>query len=527
MPKGFNEGLGDLASSVGGAIKNDILKGSGPWEQFVNSLFSNNLKNKIKNFEQIKKKIKDFDKHEAELNAFIKNNNGKSLQDIYNDLSNRSDDDSLFKHFRWSYFLNTKVLNVKGDEVIKNIIFQQILQISSDKDKDPKDPVNKPIEDLKVEILKLLVEKVKNVVLMNEKLFQEEWKKATQGQEVKKENNMSFKNFYESKKIKEDLAASPIGEPSKDTKIKQTQVALKNADLAKSKQKLAQAQTIDANNQAKAAKQMAEGVYAGADGKPKKIPFTQDPTLKNQAVSPKPDAKDDTVEDEAEKNAKKKKKDLEEITKELQKLADEACDVAMNNIDPTEGTLIDKMAAREESGLKESQLSWSEMEKTLNRLDEGCAGGVCSMGGDSPDIGGSFGIMPIGSIAGGLMGSVSTPNPKQQVADRSTIYSFIKDNDLNKTSRDYALNALLDRFGNSSTELSQILSDAILSDGSPNDIDSSYGYSDSLMAIQAPSEGGSEVEDVPSIDYTQQGDIAQDSQLKNAWAQMEQELKDL
>jgi hypothetical protein len=522
--KRINEGFGDLASNIGGAIKQDIMKGSGPWAGFVDALLKNpigerkknkpNVDNIPKKVEGFKPVVPDYAKKQKEHLTLKNVSKTGTIDDVLNYLKDIKAREDLYAYYRWSFYIDVYIKKNHKDAAAQTVLFDIIMDVKEDKvklDTHHYDELNKLIQD-----------NVVNQVEKNKSSFDAQIKKMP-----KKENNMSFKQFLEEKekKIKEGLLSGGPVDPTaanpgkaREVKVKSTKASIDTAKADKSKAELAKAQAALSADSASKAKQLEEGVYAGADGKPKKIPFTQDPNLKDQAVGPKPEKNED---DEYQTAMDKRKKDLEEITKKLQKLADEACEVAKDNIDPTEDNLIDKMAAKERSDLKEGEASWAEMEKNLEALNEACIGGVCTMGGRSNDAGGAIGnmgISPMGSIGLSMPTShISQPSPNQ-VADRSTIYTFIKNNDLHRVSRDYALNTLLSQFGNASTELSTILSDAILSDGSPADIDSSYGYSDSsLKAIQDP------VEDIipdGGIDHSNDG-------LDGAWATMEDRLKDL
>ena len=519
----INEGLGDLASNIGGAIKTDIMKGSGPWESMVDALLKNPLKSKQdakKNVDEIPKKIQhykpvipDYAQKQKEHLTFKKFSSTNKIDDVLKYLKDIKAREELYAYWRWSFYIDMYLKKVNKDISTQTILFDIVMNIKEDKMK-----IEKIHYD---EIFKLIQDYVVSEVESNKSKFDAQVKKMP-----KTENIMSFKQFHEAqeKKLKEGTAETD----QKNAINKKVKAATADAEAAKAEAKAtmsaAKQKEIAAKNAAKSPviAPMAEGTYAGGDGVKKKIPFTQNSTLQNQAVGPKdPDAKDKEEEDDELSAAKERIKKLEKLTKELQKAADESNEVATDNIDATADTLIDKMAARERDELKEAASDWKKMEAQLKQLDEGCVGGVCTMGGRA-DVGasgpmGSFGIAPMGQIGGLSMPLPMEQNPVPQVADRSTIYNFVKNNDLHRTNRDFALNALTDKFGNASTELSAILSDAILSDGDPEGIDQSYGYSpDSLLAVQAPPE------DEPVNDH-----IAQATQMSNAWGQMEEKLKDL
>lgn len=532
----FKEGLGDaIGNAVSDAPKNalsaiaqDITKNTGA-ESFVQG-FINDIFEKAHIDQKVMERVKDWKLHKDAANSFSKSIKGKDLGFIRDDLKNRRDDDNLFKFYRWIFFIRKYITKEKDDIIIQDMI-NFISDLSSDKPNISKDP---NLQKIQREIIFIFENKVQDVVNRDVKAFKDEYNKAasskTRPLPETKGNIMSFKQFYteQEKKLKEDNISSLQAKTAQEKK----KVADAQKRTADSESKLTQAQlkaqALQAKQAADAAKVsvktglVAEGTYAGGDGVKKKIPFTQNSNLQNQAVGPKdPDAKDKEEEDDELTAAKERIKKLEKLTKELQKAADESNKVAIDNIDATADTLIDKMAAKERNELKEAASDWEKMEAQLKQLDEGCVGGVCTMGGRSGTSNsgpiGDWGIAPMGQIGGLSMPLPIEQNPVPQVADRSTIYNFIKNNDLHRTNRDFALNALTDKFGNASTELSAILSDAILSDGDPEGIDQSYGYSpDSLLAVQAPPE------DEPVSDH-----IAQATQMSNAWGQMEEKLKDL
>jgi hypothetical protein len=529
--KRINEGLGDIVSNIGGAIKTDIMKNSGPWISVVDSL----LKNPKQHEHEMNKDFADyatpeFQRFQNAANQFSKRKKGKDINAVIKYIKGLKDTDDLAKFYKWRFYFDTMGSNGKDKVQVEKSKQRIVANIVKDVDQS-----TVPIDashwgDIEQFVDKMIIEEVnRNRSTYDSVVLKTKKKPATKTAIPEtKETNMSFKSFNEKieKKLKEDNVSSLQAKDAQDAK----KVADAQMRAATTKSKLTQAQLQAqkkaADVQAKQAKQgipVAEGVYAGGDGVAKKIPFTQNPTLQVQAVGPKDGAKDETVEDDETKASKERKKKLDDLSKELQDLADESNGIAKDNIDATEDNLIDKMAAKEQKDLKESKVSWAEMEKKLKQLDEGCVGGVCTMGGRSDAAGGpvgNWGIAPIGSV-GQLSMPPGAPQNVAQVADRSSIYSFIKDNDLMRTSRDYALNTLLGQFGNSSTELSQILSDAILSDGNPTDIDSSYGYaSDSLLPVSPD-------QDAPPEDFTQDRESTQDQQMKAAWGQMESKLADL
>lgn len=530
----INEGLGDLASNIGGAIKTDIMKNSGPWEGIVNSLLSDSKKLKEEMYKDFGDyAVPEFQKFTNAETQFLKSKSGKDINDLIKVIQGLKDTDDLVKFYRWRFYFDTmpskgkdKVQIEKSKQRITASLINGIDQSKTPIDTSHWDDLKKFVDTMIVDDVNNKRSDYDNVLLKSPK----KTKTKTKPIPETKGNYMSFKQFHEAqeKKLKEDNISSLQAKTAQEKK----KVADAQKRAADSESKLTQAQlkaqTLQAKQAADAAKtsiktgMVAEGTYAGGDGIKKKIPFTQNSTLQKQAVGPKdPDAKEKTEEDDELSAAKERIKKLEKLTKELQKAADESNEVATDNIDATTDNLIDKMAAKERDELKEAASDWEKMEAQLKQLDEGCVGGVCTMGGRA-DAGasgpmGSFGIAPMGQIGGLSMPLPMEQNPVPQVADRSTIYNFVKNNDLHRTNRDFALNALTDKFGNASTELSAILSDAILSDGDPEGIDQSYGYSpDSLLAVQAPPE------DEPVNDH-----IAQATQMSNAWGQMEEKLKDL
>jgi hypothetical protein len=314
---------------------------------------------------------------------------------------------------------------------------------------------------------------------------------------IPEERNMTFKSFFEAENIKETEDIQKLdAEVNKDKqKLADTQVKKAQAIQQVTKD------NIKKSTNKKEENPLAEGVYAGADGINKKIPFTQDPLLKKAEDSKE---KEDPIKDAGEERRKK----LERITKELQELANEVSSDVNPNIN--EEPPLSVLAAKEKFSLDEAAHQWEQMQ---------CAMGDCGVESQLPVEITAQSMIDSGEFNNaGLEQSETTA----QVADRASIYGFIKSNNLTGIPRDQSLNILLGQFGNSSTELSQILSDAILSDGEPSDIDGSYGYTDSLRQISAP-----KVEPVQvDWDNSERSDL---NRLQDTWKDMEAKfnLKDL
>jgi hypothetical protein len=528
-----NEGIADFAKQhLINPVVTDITKNTGivgdvirdisdkTWSTvFGGKIDPKKVVSPDKTCERLQKNIPDYAIKKKTYDIYINEKKSKNIDDtlkILNDPKN----EEIAKFYAWKYYIDIRI-NKKHKDIVREEVIYDIIKNVDTNSVQITDKHKAKLYDF-----------VDNKVIKFAKSKQQEMENALKKTQIK-ESHMSFKNFFESKE--------PVKEGSAEAAQK---VAVKSkVDAAKAQAKAAQdeakAGILSAKEKEKQAKvqaknistnvSMLEGTYAGADGVAKKIPFTQNPMLQNQAVGPKdPKAKDKKEEDKVEDEYEERKKKLEKISKELQDLADESCAIAKDNIDATEDTLIDKMAAREYKSLKEGASSWEEMEKHLQKLEEGCVGGVCGIGGSTSTGGVSnLGISPIS-----VVGFQTQPRAENipQVADRSTIYSFIKNNDLHRTNRDYALNALLQQFANAQTELSSILSDAILSDGNPQDIDDSYGFkTDTFSARFEPTNDYPQEDesDIPQIDYTQQGEYAQTSQLGKAWGEMENKLKDL
>jgi hypothetical protein len=109
-----------------------------------------------------------------------------------------------------------------------------------------------------------------------------------------------------------------------------------------------------------------------------------------------------------------------------------------------------------------------------------------------------------------LGGSPIGRNPMAPpVTDKSEIYAYAKNNDLQNTAREQAMNVLLSKFSNPQEELETILDDVVMSNDPSQleTIDKKYNYQDT-MAFER------------SFDKI--------SHLNNAWKEMESnELKDL
>jgi len=244
-------------------------------------------------------------------------------------------------------------------------------------------------------------------------------------------------------------------------------------------------------------------VYAGANGKSKPIPYTQDPEMKNQAVGPNVDEEEDG-DDIDDANPKPEEKEIAPVYS-AQGLGESE--------DPTINQGYDAMYDSFIRDMNSGKSDWQKMEESLKAqsMNESCGPAGCSLG--VPTAGGSgmvnSGMMSVPGIGSGING-VQPRIPA--VVDKSEIYKFIKDQSLHQGNREQAMSFLLSKFGaNPTEELEMVLDDAIMS-SDPQQIemmDRKYNYQDVLNFERPDTE-------LPSF-------------LSQAWQTMENsdDLKDL
>ena len=481
--------VGGALKTVGSAIKKDIFKNAGEIENIVDAVWDRLSKDP--EFLRKHGKIKD------------KLDKAKTVKEVI--VIFKNDRQAVYDMF--AAIIRDNAKNIKGDENQKRNFVAGLIRARLSKSE-----VNKQLTPEEKKNLEPVVQDILNKVYPSITPTQTKPKPQKNQTSPKKqvkpvvnkpvkpipeERNMTFKSFFEAENIKETEDIQKLdAEVNKDKqKLADTQVKKAQAIQQVTKD------NIKKSTNKKEENPLAEGVYAGADGINKKIPFTQDPLLKKAEDSKE---KEDPIKDAGEERRKK----LERITKELQELANEVSSDVNPNIN--EEPPLSVLAAKEKFSLDEAAHQWEQMQ---------CAMGECGVESQLPVEITAQSMIDSGEFNNaGLEQSETTA----QVADRASIYGFIKSNNLTGIPRDQSLNILLGQFGNSSTELSQILSDAILSDGEPSDIDGSYGYTDSLRQISAP-----KVEPVQvDWDNSERSDL---NRLQDTWKDMEAKfnLKDL
>lgn len=123
----------------------------------------------------------------------------------------------------------------------------------------------------------------------------------------------------------------------------------------------------------------------------------------------------------------------------------------------------------------ESAKRWASVEKSYTTTNESCVGGVCGLGGGNRLGGEKLGM---GNMLLSPMTTINTGHIPSSKAQKSSIYKFIKDNDLHRCQREIAIPRLSEAFTNPIEEMAQILDDAILSEseGQTESIDGIYEY---------------------------------------------------
>ena len=127
--------------------------------------------------------------------------------------------------------------------------------------------------------------------------------------------------------------------------------------------------------------------------------------------------------------------------------------------------------------LEDTRAVWESMEKEL--LNEGCAGGSCSIGGPMTALNSTSGI---GNVTSAKPMFVRTPlrNLSQDISPND-VYAYIKNNSLHMSPREAAIGHVMSNFQNPNVDVSKIFDDAVLSlkhgqTEQMNEVDSSYGY---------------------------------------------------
>jgi hypothetical protein len=129
--------------------------------------------------------------------------------------------------------------------------------------------------------------------------------------------------------------------------------------------------------------------------------------------------------------------------------------------------------------LEDTRQVWEEMEKSM--VNEGCAGGVCTIGGPMHVTNNTSGIGNVSSVVSSF---IATPIRQiSHAASDKEIYTYIKMNNLHNSPRQTAISHLLGNFQNAESNVEKILDDAIMSlkydDSNPesiNEVDKSYGF---------------------------------------------------
>lgn len=104
-------------------------------------------------------------------------------------------------------------------------------------------------------------------------------------------------------------------------------------------------------------------------------------------------------------------------------------------------------------------------------LEEGCAGGVCSLSNKPEGTGDA-----IGKVISAAPILVKTPiRTIRKTGDVKEIYSYIRDNKLDTVPREAAMKDIKDKFANGDRDIEKIYEDAIMSSKSV-EVDASYGY---------------------------------------------------
>lgn len=133
---------------------------------------------------------------------------------------------------------------------------------------------------------------------------------------------------------------------------------------------------------------------------------------------------------------------------------------------------------RTTSIIEDTRTVWESMEKEM--INEGCAGGVCTIGSPLSVQNATSGL---GSVASAMPMFTKTPiRTIPHVASDKEIYAYIKNNSLHTIARETALGQIKGNFMNTESDVEKIYEDAVASskfDGREdaiNEVDSSYEY---------------------------------------------------
>jgi hypothetical protein len=133
---------------------------------------------------------------------------------------------------------------------------------------------------------------------------------------------------------------------------------------------------------------------------------------------------------------------------------------------------------RTSSILEDTRSVWEAMEKDM--VNEGCAGGVCSIGGPMTALNSTSGIGNVAS-AGSMFIRTPIRTISKEIAPND-IYAYIKNNNLHNSPRGAAISHVMSNFMNPNVDIDKIYDDAVLSLNASNDyeslneVDSSYKY---------------------------------------------------
>jgi hypothetical protein len=121
--------------------------------------------------------------------------------------------------------------------------------------------------------------------------------------------------------------------------------------------------------------------------------------------------------------------------------------------------------------MEDTRAIWEEMEKEM--LNEGCAGGVCTLAGPMHPTNTTLGIGSVVSV-----GSMFTKTPIHTFKTETNpndVYAYIKNNNLHVSPYQASLSHLMSNFGDSNLDIQKIYDDAV-SSIQLNEVDSSYEY---------------------------------------------------
>jgi hypothetical protein len=131
---------------------------------------------------------------------------------------------------------------------------------------------------------------------------------------------------------------------------------------------------------------------------------------------------------------------------------------------------------RTTSIIEDARADWEELEKSL-LLNEGCAGGVCSIAGPLSPLNVTSGI---GGVVSASAMFTKTPIRNLNVSiSPNSVYAYIKNNNLHNSPRQDAINHVLSNFQDPNLDVEKIFDDAVSSEKNTqelNEVDSSYSY---------------------------------------------------